>query len=704
MVKVSIIVPVYNVEKYLPQCLDSVLKQTLKDIEVICVNDGSIDNSLDILNNYAAKDKRIKVINQKNQGVSAARNIGIAMAEGKYLMFLDGDDYFEPTLVQKAYKVIERNGTDVAIFGTYEVNPDEHKNVRWDMPLLQDFHVGRFDVSDLEMFMHLLHSLWDKIYRTDFIKKNKIDFPKGIKVAEDNIFVMKTYFKHATYSFLPECLYDYRVGREGSATTNSGACIINQINAFKRLEKDAVYKAQPSDIKRIVINQFLDGCIWLINQSSQINKKHYLADVKKFVHYLEKIYTKEEVVKMPNYARLRKMFKDKNSFWENIFSIKNSRDKRYKVITFLFLKLKIRRKKAMYQTQINDVTRQQPIVRDIFENANEHSVLIFEAQPHHGECLPAYIKYFNDLGYHVDLLLLREIIKQEPFCRMPEDADFSIIEGTWDNRAEILKNGKILNYKHILIATAICYYEPQSPVIAEFPVFQKHPSVYIVEHDLRDIDTNMERPYLKENRIATLWKFSMGTMVNPCYFGDVKITSKNVPTFIVVGKIEKKRKNHNLLFNAIEKLQKETQNFHVVIIGEVENGRQTIPEKIKPFVTITGYLNFPEMYNYMEKADFFLPLLDPDNKDHERYLTSGVTGSLQLILGFRKVPVIQEKFADFYEFSKENAVIYQKNLEKAMKQAIEMSPHEYEEMQNNLNKKATTIFAKSEKNLRRMIG
>ena len=706
MVKFSVIVPVYNVEKYLSTCLDSLINQTLKDIEIICINDGSQDGSLDILKDYAQKDKRIKIINQKNQGVSSARNNGIAAVQGQYLAFLDGDDFFETTLLEKTYNEISRKKADVLIFGTYEVNSEGHKNIRWDMPLLKDFAAGKFNIAQMDLFIHLLHSLWDKIYRTDFIKKNKILFPIDIKVAEDNIFVLETYLKHATYAFLPECLYNYRVRRADSATTNNKDCIINQISAFKCLEQKHIYQSQDMQTKRIVINQFLDGCIWLINQSVKINKRHYLAQIKKFIRYLENEYSKNEIKKMPNYGKLRKLFKEKNSLLENIFSLKNSKDRKYKIITFFFIKLKIRRKKAeipLYQQ--HSLSKQQipPSPVDIFAKANNRSVLIFEAQPHHGECLPAYIKYFNDLGYHVDLLILREIIEQNPFCRLPENSDFSIIEGTWDNRAEILKNEKILNYKHILIATAICYYSPQVPVIDEFQIFKKHPSVLIVEHDLRDIDINHEREFLEKNRISTLWKFPFGTMINPCYFGRVEITSKNVPTFIVVGKIEKKRKNHDLLFESISRLLLKTQNFHVIIIGEVENSDLTIPEKIRPYITITGYVNFPEMYQYMEKADFFLPLLDDENKDHERYLTSGVTGSLQLILGFRKIALIQEKFAKFYEFNAQNAIIYKKNLEDAMYKAVEMSPKLYQEMQDNLDEKAISIYAKSERNLRRML-
>ena len=98
MPKISVIVPIFNVEKYLKECLESIINQTFKDIEIICINDGSTDNSLDILNQYAEKDNRIKVITQSNQGLSAARNTGIKYANGEYISFIDSDDYIDTSL------------------------------------------------------------------------------------------------------------------------------------------------------------------------------------------------------------------------------------------------------------------------------------------------------------------------------------------------------------------------------------------------------------------------------------------------------------------------------------------------------------------------------------------------------------------------------------------------------------------------------
>ncbi len=116
MAKVSVIIPVYNVEPYLKQCMDSVVGQTLKDIEIICVDDGSTDGSLDILKEYATEDSRIQIIEQKNAGAGAARNNGMRHATGKYLSFLDSDDFFEPRMLEKAYDLAEKDQADFVAY------------------------------------------------------------------------------------------------------------------------------------------------------------------------------------------------------------------------------------------------------------------------------------------------------------------------------------------------------------------------------------------------------------------------------------------------------------------------------------------------------------------------------------------------------------------------------------------------------------
>ncbi len=114
--KISIVIPVYNVEKYLHQCLKSVINQTYKNLEIICINDGSKDNSLNILNEYLKKDNRIIIVNQKNSGVSSARNKGIRLSTGDFISFIDSDDYLDLNVYEKCVQRIIRDNSDIIIF------------------------------------------------------------------------------------------------------------------------------------------------------------------------------------------------------------------------------------------------------------------------------------------------------------------------------------------------------------------------------------------------------------------------------------------------------------------------------------------------------------------------------------------------------------------------------------------------------------
>lgn len=118
-IKISVIIPVYNEESYLNQCLDSILAQTLQEIEILCIDDGSTDRSLEILRDYAAKDSRFRVFTQENRYAGTARNVGIKYAEGKYFSFLDADDFFSPVLLERLYQAAEQQGADIVICNSF---------------------------------------------------------------------------------------------------------------------------------------------------------------------------------------------------------------------------------------------------------------------------------------------------------------------------------------------------------------------------------------------------------------------------------------------------------------------------------------------------------------------------------------------------------------------------------------------------------
>ena len=127
---VSILIPIYNVEKYLPRCLDSLLNQTLTDIEIICVNDGSIDNSLKLLKQYQAQDNRIIIVDKKNGGLPSARNAGLDRARGEYVGFVDSDDYVEPSMFETLYKTAKKENSEVVICGA-QIFPETPRASDW---------------------------------------------------------------------------------------------------------------------------------------------------------------------------------------------------------------------------------------------------------------------------------------------------------------------------------------------------------------------------------------------------------------------------------------------------------------------------------------------------------------------------------------------------------------------------------------------
>lgn len=124
MPKISIVIPVYNVEKYLRKCFDSILNQTFQDFEIICVDDGSTDKSLEILQEYKRKDDRFIILQQRHAGAGAARNHGIKLAEGKYIQFLDSDDYFEPNLLEEMYTRAEKSGAEITVCSSRKVDDE----------------------------------------------------------------------------------------------------------------------------------------------------------------------------------------------------------------------------------------------------------------------------------------------------------------------------------------------------------------------------------------------------------------------------------------------------------------------------------------------------------------------------------------------------------------------------------------------------
>jgi glycosyltransferase involved in cell wall biosynthesis len=237
---ISVIVPIYKTEKYVSSCLESLINQTLQNIEIICVNDGSPDNSLIICEKYAQNDPRIIIISQTNQGLSAARNTGLSYARGEYIQFCDSDDYFMPTMCEKMYTVISSMDVDMAMSGidlVYEDMPPWSDENWFSVPFR-----GISTIND-DLFKTINVYAWNKIFKREFIVKYNIKFPYGLHY-EDAAFLFKYLMISRSIYCIDLPLYNYvrRSNSIMSATMNEKSdyaidhiYVINDIAHFMEL-------------------------------------------------------------------------------------------------------------------------------------------------------------------------------------------------------------------------------------------------------------------------------------------------------------------------------------------------------------------------------------------------------------------------------------------------------------------------------------
>ena len=205
--KVSVVVPVYNGEKSIESCLKNLAKQTLKDIEIICVDDGSTDGSLGIIKDFMKKDGRVRVVSQKNGGLSAARNTGIKNTNTLYVMFCDCDDYFAPTMCEKMVHAMEENEVDIAACGT-EVEYKAHSEIaESDTNYYRIKFSGKNYINE-EITMKTDVSVCNKIFRIELIRKHGIEFPEGLN-NEDYYFYNAYMSVARTIFFITQKMYKY---------------------------------------------------------------------------------------------------------------------------------------------------------------------------------------------------------------------------------------------------------------------------------------------------------------------------------------------------------------------------------------------------------------------------------------------------------------------------------------------------------------
>lgn len=333
MPKISVIIPVYNVEKYLAECLTSVVNQTFKDIEIICVNDGSTDNSPKILEEFAQKDSRIKIINQENQGMSCARNAGLAVATGEYITFVDSDDYISTDLYADMQKYLP---AELICFNA-KIFPMSEK-YRALQNYIQCKFEGEQPITEKIIKQTNIH-IWNKIFKTSVIRENNIKFPDGL-YFEDFPFMFEYLYSINTAKFVTGKGYYFYRQQPNSIMKTCSPKSIHHLYAwhylYDRFKARGIYNKNSQFIHKL----FRTYIILAYRYSDEPSRPDIIKTAKNYASEinfkgLDKLIDALINNKMIYYGRK-----------EKIFSIKNFEHDGYKdkILTLLGLQIKIKSK------------------------------------------------------------------------------------------------------------------------------------------------------------------------------------------------------------------------------------------------------------------------------------------------------------------------------------------------------------------------
>ena len=290
-VLVTIIIPIYNAEKYLDKTISSVLQQTYKNYELILIDDGSKDNSLEICNKYKNKDKRIRLIKQENLGVSATRNKGLEIADGEFVCFMDADDYIEPNMLEEYIKIYKLYKSDLIISGYYS-EIDLYDSISFDKIYLEDKkYTSKEQIKEDFVLMwdkHLLYNIWNKFYNKSVIDKYNIRFAKQ-NWGEDIDFNREYLLKINTLYNSKKCFYHYVRGRNNSIT---GKYIENLYDI--RLQEDKEFRnyfdkygIKEEQYREFCARRHIErtlGCIEnLFNPNCRLNINEKYKEIKRII-------------------------------------------------------------------------------------------------------------------------------------------------------------------------------------------------------------------------------------------------------------------------------------------------------------------------------------------------------------------------------------------------------------------------------------
>ena len=269
--KYSLIVPVYNVDKYLSRCLDSIISQSYNNFEVICVNDGSTDRSKEILESYIEKDTRITLINQDNKGLGEARNTAFSYVKGDYIWFIDSDDWIsDSNALLKINNIIKADNSDILMFDYYYGDEISYKRCSC-VDSFQSEYMNSLDYIKYSLVGKLRFFAWLKIFKTDIFKKNNFKFPRGW-YEDVPIISIVSMLPHAKISYLQDVLYHY-YNRPGSIMNSYDNRLLHLIDRAEMIVSEFKHK---SELKK-ELTTFYNGAIaTILIRSQKSNDKAFI--------------------------------------------------------------------------------------------------------------------------------------------------------------------------------------------------------------------------------------------------------------------------------------------------------------------------------------------------------------------------------------------------------------------------------------------
>ncbi|MBR1939314.1 glycosyltransferase family 2 protein [Candidatus Saccharibacteria bacterium] len=279
--KISVLVPIYNVEEYLPECLDSLIVQTLKELEIICINDGSTDSCPDILKEYAEKDSRIVIINKKNSGYGDSMNKGLKKATGEYIGIVESDDFMSADGFEKMYRLAEKHKVEVVKSNFYEYFTDKYDDVA-KRNLFRKEDVNRVvDPRKDRAVIYEQPSIWSAIYRRDFLEKNDIKFlPSPGASYQDAGFNFKVWACARKAYFTDEAFLHYRQDNPSSSMKSSGK-IFAVKNEYDEVESYLKNHNLYEEYKYTLVAMRLSSYAWNINRLTNSAAREFIQEAKK---------------------------------------------------------------------------------------------------------------------------------------------------------------------------------------------------------------------------------------------------------------------------------------------------------------------------------------------------------------------------------------------------------------------------------------